>query len=170
MLAFELFENNIDFWKKFIDKKQPISKTPATSFSKYQKSDFIITKPDNTDKTYDCIVIFVGTSYAFKVQGQNNVASGPYTTFTNSVTIGGWKLAQTYNSSTNYTVPADVTQIGVVVINGGNGGGGAGGGGGYGNVYDASYRLYGIAGNGGDGAVRIIWGSGRSYPSNAANV
>jgi hypothetical protein len=29
---------------------------------------------------------------------------------------------------------------------------------------------YGTGGNGGVGAVRIIWGTGRSYPSNAANV
>jgi hypothetical protein len=28
----------------------------------------------------------------------------------------------------------------------------------------------GVGGTGGVGAVRIIWGAGRSYPSNAANV
>jgi hypothetical protein len=29
---------------------------------------------------------------------------------------------------------------------------------------------YGTGGSGAVGAVRIIWGDGRSYPSNAANV
>lgn len=45
--------------------------------------------------------------------------------------------------------------------NGGNGGAyGGGGGGGY-------NHNNGVAGNGGGGAVRIIWGPGRSFPSNA---
>lgn len=53
---------------------------------------------------------------------------------------------------------------------GGNGGlyGGAGGERGF-NFPDTGYQ-YGTSGAGGRGAVRIIWGAGRSYPSNAANV
>jgi hypothetical protein len=53
---------------------------------------------------------------------------------------------------------------------GGNGGlyGGGGGGGAYSEFY--SPTLYGSSGASRSGAVRIIWGAGRSYPSNAANV
>jgi len=65
--------------------------------------------------------------------------------------------------------------------NGGNGGAFGGGGGGgvytYTLVWDNelndwvfSSDYFGSHGNGGVGAVRIIWGAGRSYPSNAANV
>ena len=70
--------------------------------------------------------IQVGTSYTFRVAGENTSGTGPFSTFTNAVTIGGYKLAQTYNTSTNYTVPSGVTKLGVMIINGGNGGGGAG--------------------------------------------
>lgn len=52
--------------------------------------------------------------------------------------------------------------------NGGLYGGGAGGGGSY--YYDLSPVAIGSSGASGVGAVRIIWGAGRSYPSNAANV
>jgi hypothetical protein len=65
--------------------------------------------------------------------------------------------------------------------NGGVGGAYGGAGGGYGqfsyytyNVYTGMYYLtasgQGTNGNGAVGAVRIIWGAGRSYPSAAANV
>jgi hypothetical protein len=65
--------------------------------------------------------------------------------------------------------------------NGGNGGefGGAGGSGSYyiEQAWDPNEQTYvvvstGVGNNGfgGVGAVRIIWGAGRSYPSNAANV
>ncbi len=57
-------------------------------------------------------------------------------------------------------------------MNGAAGGlyGGAGSAGGL-YVYDyGNYADYYSGGNGGGGAVRIIWGAGRSYPSNAANV
>jgi hypothetical protein len=70
---------------------------------------------------------------------------------------------------------------GAVWGNGGAGGafGGAGGNAGYYNVYpfdcgegapDPYGGGSGTAGAGAGGAVRIIWGAGRSYPSNAANV
>ena len=49
---------------------------------------------------------------------------------------------------------------------GGTYGGGAGGGG----TYQGASSQFGYSGAGGSGAVRIIWGTGRSYPSNAANV
>jgi len=53
----------------------------------------------------------------------------------------------------------------------GSQGGAYGGGGGQGYYYtDGAYTEYLAGGNGGVGAVRIIWGAGRSYPSNAANV
>jgi hypothetical protein len=47
------------------------------------------------------------------------------------------------------------------------GAGGAYGGGGGGGCGDYNWQL---AAAGAAGAVRIIWGSGRSFPSNAANV
>jgi hypothetical protein len=55
---------------------------------------------------------------------------------------------------------------------GGNGGayGGGGGQAGAAYFYPAGTATYYIGGNGAVGAVRIIWGTGRSYPSNAANV
>jgi len=70
---------------------------------------------------------------------------------------------------------------------GGGGGGGSGGsngvgggisagaggayGGGAGQLgYNEQTSSYGSSASGGVGAVRIIWGAGRSYPSNAANV
>jgi hypothetical protein len=46
-------------------------------------------------------------------------------------------------------------------------GGAYGGGGGQGGWENPNYYA---GGNGASGAVRIIWGTGRSYPSNAANV
>ena len=52
-------------------------------------------------------------------------------------------------------------------------GGAYGGGGGTGGSFTDSNTLvttYYAGGNGAVGAVRIIWGAGRSYPSNAANV
>jgi hypothetical protein len=56
---------------------------------------------------------------------------------------------------------------------GGKGGNYGGGGGGGGWIHDNQgnglYRAY-IGGSGGQGAVRIIWGSGRSYPNNATDV
>lgn len=95
-----------------------------------------------------------------------------------------------------WTVPAGATSICVVCVGGGGGGGGngsssmrGGGGGGLsyknniavlvGNTYTVTVGAGGIGsgqdlqkqyrgGNGGDGAVRIIWGSGRSFPNNAA--
>lgn len=65
--------------------------------------------------------------------------------------------------------------------NGGVGGAYGGAGGGYGQFmyytwnpstegYDLTASGQGTNGNGGVGAVRIIWGAGRSYPSAAANV
>jgi hypothetical protein len=55
------------------------------------------------------------------------------------------------NTGTNGTVTA-----------GGLYGGGGGG---------SSFNIYGFSGNGGNGAVRIIWGSGRAFPStNTADV
>jgi hypothetical protein len=65
--------------------------------------------------------------------------------------------------------------------NGGVGGAYGGAGGGFGqfvyytwndstNEFDFTASGTGTNGNGGVGAVRIIWGAGRSYPSNAANV
>lgn len=54
--------------------------------------------------------------------------------------------------------------------NGGNGGNYGGGGGRQGYFTDGVDSYSSLNGAGGGGAVRIIWGAGRSYPSNAANV
>jgi hypothetical protein len=70
---------------------------------------------------------------------------------------------------------------GLVAGNGGDGGqfGGGGGSIGYWIKYDWDEALqefvyagaeFGANGLGANGAVRIIWGPGRSYPSAAANV
>jgi hypothetical protein len=70
---------------------------------------------------------------------------------------GGW-------SNTNGRMPdntfAGVAGVYVAPYHGGGGGGGYGGGGGGG--------VNGNGADGGTGAVRIIWGSGRSFPLNAA--
>jgi hypothetical protein len=54
----------------------------------------------------------------------------------------------------------------------GGAGGAYGGGGGAGGLLtdDNTVKYFSTGGNGAGGAVRIIWGAGRSYPSNAANV
>jgi hypothetical protein len=69
----------------------------------------------------------VGTTYTFKVKGKNNIDRfGEESGASSSVEVTGYALAQTYNSSATYTVPAGVTKIGVVTISGGQGGSGGG--------------------------------------------
>ena len=57
--------------------------------------------------------------------------------------------------TSSFTVPSDVYTISAVAIGGGGGGG----------AYGASPQR---GGDGGSGAVRIIWGPGKSFPSNAS--
>jgi hypothetical protein len=66
-----------------------------------------------------------GTSYTFKVKGKNNLDNfGPESAASSAVTvtIPVYQLAQTFNTSTNYTVPSGVSKIGVVTISGGGSG------------------------------------------------
>lgn len=62
--------------------------------------------------------------------------------------------------------------VSATINKGGNGGAYGGGGASGGYYYDsnASTLYFSNGGNGAVGAVRIMWGTGRSYPSNAANV
>ena len=87
--------------------------------------------------------LVVGSSYTFKVKAVNSTGESAFSNFTNAVTISGYKLAQTYNSSTSYTVPTGVTKIGVLVVNGGNSGGksnsGDGSSGGSGGIARGAY-------------------------------
>ena len=74
---------------------------------------------------------------------------------------------QAYTTAGSYTwvAPAGVTSVSVVAVGAGGGGGAgywAGGGGGGGQSND-SKSTPGC--HGGVGAVRIIWGAGRSFPS-----
>ena len=69
--------------------------------------------------------LVVGTTYTFKARAKNvDDVFGPESAATNAVTVSGYKLAQTYNASTTYSVPAGVTKIAVVTVSGGAGGGG----------------------------------------------
>lgn len=71
-----------------------------------------------------------------------------------------------------FTVPENVTSISAVAVGGGGNGtkqgsNNHGGGGGGGAAGPGSFNYPRL---GGRGAVRIIWGGGRSYPSNARNI
>jgi len=73
------------------------------------------------------------------------------------------------------TAGADGSNLFATNLYGGAGGAYGGGGGNGGHKYDETAfvptsEYQGAGGNGAVGAVRIIWGAGRSYPSNAANV
>jgi len=63
-----------------------------------------------------------GTSVTFKVKAVNSTGESAFSSTSTSVTVTGWALAQTFNSSTNWQVPVGVTKIGVAVISGGAGG------------------------------------------------
>jgi hypothetical protein len=63
-----------------------------------------------------------GTSVTFKVKAVNSTGESAFSSTSTSVSVTGWALAETFNSSTNWTVPVGVTKIGVAVISGGAGG------------------------------------------------
>ena len=100
--------------------------------------------------------------------------------FRRSTTVAApGQMAYTTVGNYYFTVPAGVTSLSMVCIGGGGGagygggnGGLYGGAGGSGGVFIDLYAVvaFGVPGSSADGAVRIIWGTGRSYPSAAANV
>jgi hypothetical protein len=70
-----------------------------------------------------------GTSLRFRVKSVNNSGQSGFSSYTNSVGVTGWFLSQTFNSTGNYTVPANTTKLAVIVVGGGASGGGGDSGG-----------------------------------------
>jgi hypothetical protein len=60
-----------------------------------------------------------GTTLRFRIKAVNATGESAFSEYTSSVGVSGWALAQTFNSTQNWTVPTGVTKIGVVVIAGG---------------------------------------------------
>jgi hypothetical protein len=90
------------------------------------------------------------TEYTFKVKGKNNLDNfGPESASSAAVTITipTYQLAQTFNTSTNYTVPSGVSKIGVVTISGGVSG----------NQANGSFIAGGNSGSGGKSGSAVSW-------------
>jgi large repetitive protein len=87
-----------------------------------------------------------GTSYTFTVRAQAPALNSAESSATNSITatLPAYTLAQTYNGSATFTVPAGTQQIAVLGVgSGANGGGGngSGGSGGSGGASGAAFVL-----------------------------
>ena len=64
-----------------------------------------------------------GTAVSFRVKAVNSSGESSFSSNSATVSVTGWGLAATLNSTQNWTVPTGVTKIGVAVISGGATGG-----------------------------------------------
>ena len=73
-----------------------------------------------------------GTQYTFRIKGANAGGTGNLSSASNAITAANasYVLASTYNTTTNYTVPAGVSEVTIFAFGGGSGGSGSTGGGG----------------------------------------
>lgn len=112
----------------------------------------------------------IGGTYNVSLTATNSFGSNLITknSYITSNILAGQQIFTSSFSIQDWTVPTGVTSFSVVGISGGGSGtygtnGAGGGGGGF-----TTSSVGGYGGAGGAGAVRIIWGTGRSFPSNAS--
>jgi hypothetical protein len=89
-------------------------------------NDFNGTTWSSSNTTVTATGLTPGTQLRFRVKAVNSSGESQYSGYTATVGVSGWALAQTFNSTANWTVPTGVTKIGVVVIGGGGNGASAG--------------------------------------------
>jgi hypothetical protein len=98
-----------------------------------------------------------GTAYTFTVRASHANGQSAASSASNSATpLAPYVLAQTFNSSGNYTVPAGKTQIGVMMVGGGFFGSTSSGAGGSGGVGSKALAVYNIPTNAGTGYVITV--------------
>lgn len=157
----------------------------APSFSKLPITSYTVTaSPGGATGTGASSPITVsglssGTAYTFTVRASHANGQSAASGSSNSATpLAPYVLAQTFNSSGNYTVPSGKTQIGVMMVGGGNNGGISSGAGGVGGTGSKALAVYNIPTNasttyaitvGGTGGASVF-GSIASVSSSSASA
>jgi hypothetical protein len=109
------------------------------------------------------IGIAPGTAVTFKVKAVNSTGESSFSGESATVSVTGWGLAATLNSTQNWTVPTGVTKIGVAVISGGvtgNAGGWNGNNAGNGGRSGSGVSFWDFATNAGTTYLATVGGTG----------
>jgi len=100
--------------------------TPS-SFSALSSPGSIVANSNTGSINYGNNLV-IGQAYTFTVRAVNATGVSPYSTSSNSIVAPGYELAQTFNSSGTFTVPAGKTAIAIVGAGAGTAGSGTSGG------------------------------------------
>ena len=103
----------------------PFSKLPITSYTVTSSPSIALSTTGTSSPVSVTGSFAYGTAYTFTIAAVSSAGTSSASSASNSITPSPkqWVLAQTYNSSTTYTVPSGKTKIALVVQGAGGGGG-----------------------------------------------